>query len=80
MSSGFPCNPCGNGICGNCVAEKLEQLGFIQKASVHCKCAEEGHSDKIVSKKLPNKAVFSKKKDDYTPPAEIKMVDESDDV
>ncbi len=76
MISGLPCNACSNNFCGNCVAEKLEQIGFIRKSSDHCSCAAEGHSDKIVSKELPNKAVFSKKKDDYTPPAEIKMGDE----
>jgi len=76
--SDTPCNPCSNGICGNCVAERLVQIEFIQNAGDHCKCAADGHSDKIITKELPNKAVFSKKKDDYTPPAEIREIDESD--
>jgi len=77
MISGIPCNSCDNGICGNCVAEKLVVTGFIQKASDHCSCAVDGHSNKV-TKDRPNKAIFSKKKDDYTTPAEIKMVDESE--
>lgn len=76
MISRLPCNPCANITCGNCVAERLEQTGFIQNAKEHCSCAAKGHSSKIVSKELPNKAVFSKKKDDYTTPAEIKIVDD----
>lgn len=78
MISGLPCNACDRGTCGNCVAERLVVTGFIQKASDHCSCAAKGHPNKV-TKDRPNKAVFSQKRDDdYTPPAEIKMVDESE--
>lgn len=62
MTLGIPCNPCANGACGNCVADKLEIMGFIQNASFHCSCVNNGHKNKV-SKELPNKAVFSKKRD-----------------
>lgn len=78
MNSGLPCNPCENGTCGNCVAEKLVVTGFIRSANDHCVCAADGHAEKIVTKELPNKAVFSKKKDDYMPPAEIREIDETE--
>lgn len=77
MTSGIPCNPCDNGICGNCVAERLVVTGFIENASDHCSCARDGHPNRV-TKERPNKAVFSKKRDDYTPPAEIKEIDETE--
>jgi len=62
MTLGIPCNSCDNGTCGNCVAEKLEGMGFIESAKYHCSCANNGHSNNK-SKDLPNKTVFSSKKD-----------------
>ena len=62
MAIEIPCNPCSNGTCGNCVAEKLETMKFINSAKYHCSCAHNGHTNQI-SKKLPNKTVFSSKKD-----------------
>jgi len=62
MTLGIPCNSCANGSCGNCVAEKSKTLGFIRSAKYHCSCANKGHSNSI-SKDLPNKTVFSSKRD-----------------
>jgi len=62
MTVGFPCNPCANGTCGNCVAVKLETRGYIQNAKDHCSCANNGHSNSI-SKETPNESVFGSKKD-----------------
>lgn len=77
MSIGIACNPCSNGFCGNCVGEKLETTGFIHDAKFHCKCASDGHPNRV-TKERPNKEIFSKKRDDYTPPAEIKEIDETE--
>jgi len=60
---GIPCNSCANGFCGNCSAQKLENTGFIRSAKFHCICANSGHKNEK-SKDMPNKAIFSKKKDE----------------
>ncbi len=62
MTIGIPCNPCSNGFCGNCVGDKLQKMGFVRNASDHCSCADKGHTN-VITKDLPNKTVFSKKKD-----------------
>jgi len=62
LTLGIKCNSYDNGICGNCVAEKSETLGFIRSAKYHCSCANNGHSNSK-SKDLPNKTVFSSKID-----------------
>jgi len=72
---GIPCNPCSNGICGNCVAVKLESVGFINRAKDHCSCANNGHTNKI-TKDLPHKNPFGSKKDTETTPS--KEVSEDD--
>jgi len=73
---GIPCNSCSNGTCGNCVAVKLETMGFIHSAKYHCSCANNGHSNNT-SKELPNKTVFSSKKD--TEPAHLREVQDNSD-
>lgn len=65
MTLGIPCNACANGFCGSCSAVKLENTGFIRSAKYHCICANNGHTNKK-SKDMPNKAIFSKKKDTDT--------------
>ena len=40
-----PCNPCENGKCGSCVADRLVTQGHIRDAKVHCGCAEKGHKN-----------------------------------
>jgi len=62
MSIGIPCNACVNGWCGNCVAEKLEVAGFIESATFHCSCVNNGHPNRKTKDNL-NKAIFSKQKD-----------------
>lgn len=77
MTIGIPCNPCDHNTCGNCVADKLKTMGFIDSAKYHCSCANNGHTNSI-SKDLPNKSVFSSKRD--TEPAHHGGVqDNSDD-
>jgi len=71
MTLGIPCNSCAHDTCGSCVAEKLEGMGFIQSAKYHCSCANKGHHN-TKSQELPNKTVFSSKKDtDPAHPREI---------
>ena len=58
-----PCNPCDNGKCGSCVAERLVQMNFIRDASNHCGCAEKGHKNEEVLNRPKVKSMFSKVKD-----------------
>jgi len=78
MTIGLPCNSCTNGICGNCVAEKSEDRGFIRSAKYHCACANKGHTNNKF-KELPNKTVFSSKRDTEPVPSREIQADFDDD-
>ena len=70
----IPCNPCENGKCGSCVAEKLQKEGHIRNAKNHCGCSEKGHKNKDVVPDRPNvKGMFSKQKEE-TEPVEREIV------
>jgi len=74
----IPCNPCNNGKCGSCVAEKLYPR-FIRNVNDHCGCAESGHKNNETVVKRPNvKGMFSKIKDNDPHIEESEVVEKFD--
>lgn len=74
-----PCNPCENGKCGSCVAERLETQGHIRNAKDHCGCAKKGHKNTLESKLPKVKSMFSKtKKEEEVVHVEQKIVTEEE--
>ncbi len=63
-----PCNACDNDKCGSCVADSLQNRGYIRDANDHCGCTENGHkNNKTVTNRPKVKTMFTKtkEKDEY---------------
>ena len=71
-----PCNPCDNGSCGSCVAERLVVQGHIRDAKIHCGCAGNGHQNTLELDIPKVKSMFSKVKDEDPHIPETEVVEE----
>lgn len=74
----IPCNPCVNGNCGSCVAERLQTQGHIRDAKFHCGCAEHGHKNSLESKQttkeIPKiKSMLGRQKEERDVPVDKKI-------
>jgi len=71
-----PCNPCENGSCGSCVAEKLASRDTIRSAATHCGCAAKGHENTLESKLPKIKSMLGRQKEERDVPVERQVESE----